>query len=110
MRIWDVPVTELCKSHLLGEHRELHAVWNIITLGKKGYATHPETRRWRGKLSALYLRHEAETAEMARRGYRHYTPLDESHAGGDTTQTEFVDTPEEQQSILVTRGCGCFRR
>jgi hypothetical protein len=110
MRIWDVPVSELCRSHLLGEHRELHAVWSIITNGKKGYATHPEIMRWRGRLLALYLRHEAEAAEMARRGYRHHTPLDESLAAGDATQTEFVDTPEEQRSILIARGCGCFRR
>ena len=49
MRIWDVPVGCLCRMHLLGEHRELHAVWNIITLGKRGYSTHPETKRWIGE-------------------------------------------------------------
>jgi hypothetical protein len=57
MRIWDIPVEKLCRNHLLGEHRELHAMWVVITQNKKGYSKHPETIRWIGKLRALYLRH-----------------------------------------------------
>jgi hypothetical protein len=109
MRIWDVPVDRLCRNHLLGEHRELHAVWNIITLGKKGYATHPETRRWVGKLGALYLRHDQQAREIARRGWRHESPLDEALAQGSKRQDTFVTDIEEQRQILVGRGCGCFR-
>jgi sugar lactone lactonase YvrE len=59
MRIWDVPPSLLCRQHLLGEHRELHGLWRIITEDRQGYAKHPETRRWRGKLAALYERHDA---------------------------------------------------
>lgn len=44
MRIWDVSPSKLCKNHLLGEHRELHAMWVVITENKKGYSKHPETR------------------------------------------------------------------
>lgn len=109
MRIWDVPVEHLCRNHLLGEHRELHAVWNIITLGKKGYSTHPETRRWIGKLAALYDRHEQQVAEIARRGWRHFSPLDESLATGRPVQDELVTLVPEQRRILTERGCGCFR-
>ena len=58
MRIWDIPVEKLCRNHLLGEHRELHAIWSILINNKKGYAHHPETVRWKGKQKALYLRHE----------------------------------------------------
>ena len=58
----------LCRQHLLGEHRELHALWVILTQGKTGFAKHPETRRWRGKFQALYRRHERLVAEMGRRG------------------------------------------
>ena len=76
MRIWDLEPACLCRSHLLGEHRELHAVWAILTQDKRGYRHHPETRRWEGKLAALYRRHEALVAEMTRRGYRHASPLD----------------------------------
>ena len=31
MRTWDIPPEKLCRQHLLGEHRELHAIWSIIT-------------------------------------------------------------------------------
>jgi hypothetical protein len=60
MRIWDLEPRFLCDRHLLGEHRELHAIWTILTLGRRGYANHPETRRWRGRLAALYARHESQ--------------------------------------------------
>jgi hypothetical protein len=108
MRIWDVPVDQLCRNHLLGEHRELHAVWNIITLGKSGYSTHPETKRWVGKLGALYRRHEEEVSEIARRGWRHESPLDKRMATGRTVQDIFVTPVPEQRRILTERGCGCF--
>ena len=36
MRIWDIAAHKLCRNHLLGEHRELHAIWSILTTGKKG--------------------------------------------------------------------------
>jgi hypothetical protein len=58
MRIWDISPELLCRNHLLGEHRELHAMWTIITENKKGHSKHPETLRWNGKLKAMYFRHE----------------------------------------------------
>lgn len=82
MRIWDVEPGELCRRHLLGEHRELHGLWNILTRGLRGYSFHPETRRWEGKLGALYWRHEALVREIKRRGYRHASPLDPELATG----------------------------
>jgi len=75
MRIWDVPPKKLCRAHLLGEHRELHAIWSVIVNGKKGYARHPETLRWKGKLKAFFERHEALVVEMSNRGYRHRSLL-----------------------------------
>lgn len=107
MRIWDLPPENLCRVHLLAEHRELHGLWSILINGKKGYANHPETKRWRGKLEALYLRHESLAAEMARRGYQHNTPLDPDLATGSEIQDEFLATPEEQLEILRSKGCGC---
>ncbi len=107
MRIWDLPPRRLCRQHLLGEHRELHAVWAIITQDRKGYAHHPETRRWRGKLRALYLRHAALVEEMTRRGYRHYTVLDARRARGLARQTELVDSIREQVRILRAKRCAC---
>lgn len=108
VRIWDVEPAELCDRHLLGEHRELHAVWTIITEQKKGYAAHPETKRWRGRLAALYARHEAEVEEMSRRGFAHRSPLDATLAGGETTQTELIDSLAAQRKRLKARDCGCY--
>lgn len=106
MRIWDVPPARLCRRHLLGEHRELHAIWSILLNGKKGYRSHPETMRWEGKLPALARRHEGLVEEMARRGYRHASPL-----GGDPdgalVQDEYVDPPDRQLHILREKGCEC---
>ena len=107
MRIWDLPPHKLCRQHLLGEHRELHALWNILTLGRKGYARHPETLRWQGKLKAVYLRHQAEVQEMSERGYHHHSPLDVRLATGKARQDEFVNQPEEQIEILMDKGCDC---
>lgn len=108
MRIWDVEPRELCARHLLGEHRELHGLWNILTQGKAGYRMHPETLRWVGKLAALHARHESLVAEMARRGYRHASPLDRRLATGEATQTVYVDSPDAQMRILKGKACACF--
>lgn len=107
MRIWDVPPSHLCRQHLLGEHRELHGLWNILTQGKVGYSRHPETRRWEGRLAALYRRHESLVEEMARRGYRHGSPLDPELATGLAVQDELVDSIERQYELLRKKGCDC---
>ncbi|HUH13713.1 MAG TPA: pyrimidine dimer DNA glycosylase/endonuclease V [Longimicrobiales bacterium] len=109
MRIWDVSPTLLCRQHLLGEHRELHGLWNILTLGKRGYAAHPETRRWQGRLAALFERHERLVAELERRGYRHASPLDPALATGLKRQDRFVDSVDEQLRILRAKPCDCPR-
>lgn len=108
VRIWDIEPDVLCRNHLLGEHRELHGLWNILTRDMRGYRFHPETRRWEGKLPALYRRHEALVAEMARRGYRHASPLDPSLAIGAEEQDAYVHLPEAQRRILASKPCDCF--
>jgi Pyrimidine dimer DNA glycosylase len=107
MRIWDLQARALCDRHLLGEHRELHAVWTVLTEGKRGYANHPEVRRWRGRLAALYARHESQVEEMRRRGFSHRSPLDPELATGDSSQSELVDPLSVQRDRLRRRGCGC---
>jgi Pyrimidine dimer DNA glycosylase len=108
VRIWDLDPARLCDRHLLGEHRELHAIWAILTTGRRGYARHPETLRWRGRLAALYARHEAEVAEMCRRGFRHASPLDPGLATGAVSQCELLASPAAQRALLKRRGCGCL--
>jgi Pyrimidine dimer DNA glycosylase len=107
VRIWDLDPVCLCRPHLLGEHRELHAVWTILTEDRRGYRHHPETLRWEGKLAALYLRHEALVVEMARRGYRHASPLDGVLATGAAVQDDYVDSPARQRELLRAKGCEC---
>jgi hypothetical protein len=108
MRIWDIDPQHLCRQHLLGEHRELHGLWNILVEGKVGYSRHPETLRWVGRLRALYARHEALVAEMERRGYVHRSPLAANAATGRAVQDSFIDSPERQRELLRLKNCSCF--
>lgn len=110
MRIWDLPVGCLCRSHLLAEHRELHAIWNVVLLGRKGYSRHPEVLRWHGRLRALWERHEAQVEEMRRRGYSHKSPLRledvPAHQMG-SRQTTFLEPLDAQREKLRRKGCAC---
>ncbi|PIZ95016.1 MAG: pyrimidine dimer DNA glycosylase [Candidatus Magasanikbacteria bacterium CG_4_10_14_0_2_um_filter_33_14] len=110
MRVWDIHVKHLCRKHLLGEHRELHGLWNILTKhgGKGGYSHHPETKRWIGKSKALYNRHEELVAEMTKRDYQHHSPLDKKLATGSADQKDFINTIKEQKVILKEKPCECF--
>ena len=107
MRIWDIPIEKLCNKHLLGEHRELHAIWSILVNNKKGYSKHPETLRWKGKLNALYIRHEQQVKEMKTRGFNHKSLLDKTNGIGIDKQYEYVDSIEKQIRILKNKNCGC---
>ena len=107
MRIWDVAPKKLCRNHLLGEHRELHAIWSVLTKNKKGYSKHPETLRWKGKLAALYLRHKILIEEMKSRGYSHHSKLNHRLAIGIKKQSVFVDSRKKQREILRNKNCGC---
>ena len=82
-------------------------MWNILTEGKRGYANHPEVIRWRGKLAALYARHDAQVAEMARRGYRHSSPLAGDLASGATEQDDQLASTAEQLALLAAKPCPC---
>ena len=110
MRVWDINPNNLCRKHLLGEHRELHGLWNILTKhgGMGGYSSHPETKRWVGKEKALYDRHQALVVEMLKRGYNHKSPLNEKLATGEAEQNTFINTIAEQKDILSKKLCECF--
>ncbi len=107
MSIWDIPPAILCRSHLLGEHRELHGVWSALTTGNRDPASSPEARRWQGKLAALYDRHERLVDELTARGFNHNSPLDKRKATGVKVQTEFVFQPRQQLQLLSAKGCDC---
>ena len=91
----------------MGEHRELHAIWSILTRNKKGYAHHPETLRWKGKLKALFLRHAKLIQEMQNRGYQHKSNLLKRLANGKSKQSLYVDSVKQQVRILKNKRCSC---
>ena len=107
MRIWDLEPAVLCRQHLLGEHSELHAVWSILTNGKRGFRRHPEVIRWQGALRGLWERHERLVVEMEQRGYRHASPLDRRRARGEREPAGYVDPPHRQRELLRGRNCDC---
>jgi hypothetical protein len=108
MRIWDLAPARLCRKHLLGEHRELHGLWNILSQGKRGYSRHPETVRWQGKLAALFHRHESMVFEMEHRGYHHASPLDATLSAGLATQDVLITPLAEQEKLLRAKPCDCL--
>lgn len=85
----------------------MHALWSIITKNKKAYSNHPETLRWKGKLHALYLRHENLVGEMQKRGYNHHSPLEPTLATGEHRQDTLVTSIDEQKNALRKKGCKC---
>lgn len=110
MRVWDIYPKHLCRRHLLAEHRELHGLWNILTIhgGRGGYSRHPETLRWVGKTRALFNRHTELAREFARRGYRHASPLNPRLARGSADQKVFISTIAQQKMILKNKPCDCL--
>lgn len=110
MRVWDISQKLLCDRHLLGEHNEIHAIWSVITKKLKGYSSHQETMRWKGRLKALSLRHEATAFEMEKRGFKHKSPLDKRRAIGKAAQDELIDPLEVQKRLLSEKDKECAER
>jgi len=103
MRIWDLHPGYLDRKRLLGEHRELHGLVNIISQGKKGYSRHPETLRWVGHLPALCMRHQLLVCEMRLRGYNHHSPVPEAAKDDIVWPEVFIDAPAEQFRLLAVK-------
>lgn len=101
MRVWDLSPGYLSRQSLLGEHRELHGIYNIITGQKQGYSRHPETMRWVRALPALRLRHALLAEEMALRGYTDRTPLASRRAS--CRWPGFVTEPVDQIALLRSK-------
>lgn len=72
MRMWMCDPALMCRKHLLGEHRELHALVGMHRLNKSfdGYLAKNLL-----ELHNIGPRHTAIAAEMTRRGYNHQSPL-----------------------------------
>ena len=102
LRVWDIHPGYLSRQSLLGQHVEIHAIFNIITGDKQGYAHHPETMRWRHNLDRLIQVHRLTVAEMILRGYGHASPLTEMDCAGEGVFS-WVDPPHFQFGLLLAK-------
>ena len=76
MRSWHpIPPSDLDRQRLLGEHVELHVLFNSVVRNRDGWRHHPERKRWENHLPALVERHNQIVQEMLRRGYNHRSPM-----------------------------------
>jgi hypothetical protein len=109
MRVWDIPVNQLCNKHLIAQHHEIHCICSINLHGYSGFYNHPETRRWRGHLAELAYKHYQTMNEMLSRGIHHHY-----HLGTiDDVSMSTNQAPEpwqpvnEQLNLLQAKGCSC---
>ncbi len=74
MRMWKLDPGRMCDRHLLGEHNEMHMFVGCILKGKSiaGYIS-----RGLVEVHSIRERHDELAREMARRGFRHLSPLPE---------------------------------
>ena len=104
MRMWMVNPRIMCRQHLLGEHAEIHMFIGTINRKKsvKGYLE-------KGLLEThnLYNRHEELVKEMKRRGYNHYSEVDEKWKFVE--KAGFVNM-DENVDELINRCSKCKRQ
>ncbi|MFO7952670.1 MAG: DUF1722 domain-containing protein [Bacillota bacterium] len=104
LRVWDLHPGYLSRQNLLGQHAEIHALYNVISGRKKGYANHPETLRWNGNLEQLKRIHELTVFEMKLREFNHKSPCGVNQACAFSPdpgkETGYVDLPARQIKIL----------
>ena len=77
MRMWMVDPRLMCRSHLLGEHKELHMLVGSVRIGR---SLRGHIERGQFELASLPARHAALAAEIERRNWNHMSPLLESVA------------------------------
>ncbi len=104
MRVWDIHPGYLSRQSLLGQHAEIHALAGIIIGGKKGYAAHPETLRWKNALAGLRRCHDLTVLEMLLRGFKHASPFPGCETvrvtGPGCSRRVYLDSPVQQIAIL----------
>lgn len=93
MRMWMVNSKIFCHHHLLGEHRELHALAGTLLKGTsiQGYIDNNLV-----EIQSIIPRHEALMKEMMVRGYKHNSPMIES-------QLVFEHLTDDQFNYKVNR-------
>ena len=76
-RMWCVPPEYMCRSHLVGEHAELHQLVGTIKRHPHGEAI-AKGHAKKGNIDTLLInrRHAQLVAEMESRGYNHDSPIE----------------------------------
>lgn len=94
MRMWMVNEKVLCRKHLLGEHVELHMLVGHLARGRHihGYAVNNCI-----ELQALQNRHDLLAQEIAKRKYKHNSPL-------QVEERHFTHLTEFERLSKVDRG------
>lgn len=108
MRMWMIDPRLLCKSHLLGEHFELHKFYHRFEnrLSMDGYLTRKLIQP-----ELMQLRHDQLANEMTYRGYNHaspYTQPDLSYLSPEQRATQVGIA--ESHRILVDRCIYCVNQ
>lgn len=72
MRMWMVKPALMCRSHLLGEHGEIHK-------HRHNFVKQHSIAGRRGQIEPLAMqkRHDALAREMLKRGYKHESPYEQ---------------------------------
>lgn len=91
LRMWMVNLKMLCAQHLLGEHRELHAIVGSLRIKNsfQGYIDNNLV-----EVKSITERHQYIVEEMTVRGYKHKSPLEEP---------DFNYLPEEHKNFRVNK-------
>jgi len=99
-----VEPSSMCRSHLLGEHGEIHKHRHNFV---KGHSI--EGRRGQIEPVEMKARHDALAAEMLRRGYNHKSPYEQPDLSGYDLSGHGVDV-EESIRELKSRCADCAER
>jgi len=100
----------ICNQHLLGEHRELHAIIGIL---HKGTSIYGYIQNNCLEVSSIYKRHNALVNEMYIRGYKHKTPIIESEIVFEhlpITHQEYKIDRTKSAADLFSRCSDCAKR
>ena len=104
MRMWNVDPKLMCRNHLLGEAREMHALVGMILHGKKLSGTKYITQGL-VEVHNIRIRHDVLALEMLKRNYRHMSPLPDV-----ILWTEGCVDSEQSLKELIKRCPECRKR
>lgn len=102
-----VDPTIMCRQHLLGEHRELHALRGCL---QQGISLDGYLRYGVLQMNSLWTRHTALVNEMEARGYNHKSPLEGRETLPPGTSLMGVVTDERGLHVLLSRCGRCWSR